>query len=107
MNITPKLPMLIAAVLAIGLMLPVSKRAQTRAEQTEIPINAVARTETIESVLRRLNDSYGFPEVAAQMEKSIRLRIQKANTIKLTAARSWLKRLHPIYVESAMINISA
>ncbi len=66
-----------ATVLTVMLLSTVLSRAQTRPEQTDLPINAATRTEVIESVLKRLNESYVLPEVAAQMEKSIRSRIQK------------------------------
>ena len=59
------------------LLLPVLITAQVRPEQSDLPINAVTRTEVIESVFRRLNESYVLRETAAQMEKSIRSRIQK------------------------------
>jgi C-terminal processing protease CtpA/Prc len=66
-----------ATVLTVILLFSVLSCAQARPGQTDLPINAATRTEVIESVLRRLTHSYVLPEVAAQMEKSIRLRIQK------------------------------
>jgi C-terminal processing protease CtpA/Prc len=59
------------------LLFPVLGTAQVQPEQTDLSINAVTRTEVVESVLKRLNDSYILPEVAVQMEKSIRSRVQK------------------------------
>jgi len=75
-----------ATVLTVMLLSLVLSRAQTRPEQTDLPINAATRTEVIESVLRRLNESYVLPEVAAQMEKSIRSRIQKGEYNQITGS---------------------
>ena len=63
--------------LTVSLLLPILSIAQVRLEQNDLPISAAARAEVIESVLKRLNESYVLPETAAQMEKSIRSRIQK------------------------------
>jgi hypothetical protein len=60
--------------------------AQIRAEQTDLPISAATRTEVIESILKKLNDSYVFPEVAAQMEKAIRARMQRGEYDRITSS---------------------
>ena len=67
----------LVALLTVVLVFPVITLAQVQADQTDITITAVTRTETIEAILRRLNESYVLPEIAAQMEKSIRTRMQK------------------------------
>src|SRR3712207_6843330 len=46
-------------------------------EQPDLTIDAAARTQVIDGVLKRLNDSYVFPEVAKKMEESIRERVSK------------------------------
>ena len=73
-------------VLAVSLLLPVPSIAQDRPEQTDLPISATTRAEVIESVLKRLNESYVLPETAAQMEKSIRSRMQKGEYDKITSS---------------------
>lgn len=75
-----------ATVIAAILLFSVLSRAQARPDQTDLPINAPARTEVIESVLRRLSDSYVFPEVAAQMEKAIRARMRKGEYDQITSS---------------------
>jgi C-terminal processing protease CtpA/Prc len=73
-------------VLGIVLMLSASSMAQTQVAQTDIPINAATRTQVIEAVLSRLNESYVLPEVSAQMEKSIRTRMQKGEYDKINSS---------------------
>jgi hypothetical protein len=46
-------------------------------EQPDLTIDAATRTQVIDGILKRLNDSYVFPEVAKKMEQSIRERVEK------------------------------
>jgi hypothetical protein len=82
-----------ATVLTVMLLSPVLSRAQARPEQTDLPINAATRTEVIESVLRRLNDSYVFPEVAAQMERAIRARMRRGEYDRITSSAALAQTL--------------
>lgn len=82
-----------ATVLTVMLLSPVLSRAQTRPEQTDLPINAATRTEVIELVLSRLNESYVLPETAAQMEKSIRSRIRKGEYNQITGSAALAQTL--------------
>ena len=41
-------------------------------DQPDLTLHAATRAEVIEGVLKSLNDSYVFPDVAKQMEKSVR-----------------------------------
>ncbi len=77
-----KLKILVNLLIVI-LLLSFTNFAQ---EQKDISINAAERTQTIEAILSRLNKSYVFPETAAQMEKSIRARIQKGEYDKVTSS---------------------
>ena len=45
-------------------------------EQPDLTIDAATRTQVIDGILKRLNDSYVFPEVAKKMEQSIRERVE-------------------------------
>lgn len=85
MNIKSKIAMPVT-VLGIVLLLSASSRAQAQVEQTDLPINAATRTQVIEAVLRRLNESYVLPEIAARMEQSIRTRMQKGEYDKVTSS---------------------
>ncbi len=77
-----KLKILVNLLIVI-LLLSFTNFAQ---EQKDISINAAERTQTIEAILSRLNKSYVFPETAAQMEKSIRARMQKGEYDKVTSS---------------------
>jgi len=84
---------LMPAVLAVMLLSPVLSRAQARPEQTDRPINAATRTAIIESVLTRLNDSYIFPDVAAQMERAIRARMRRDEYDRITSSAALAQTL--------------
>ena len=58
---------------------PGSSAAQQEGTQPDGTIDASTRKQVIDTVLKRLNDSYVFPEVAQAMEKSIRERAAKAS----------------------------
>ena len=73
MNMKTKLPILVNLLIVI-LSFSFTNFAQ---RQNDISLNAAERTQIIEAILSRLNESYVLPETAAQMEKSIRSRIQK------------------------------
>jgi hypothetical protein len=77
-------PMLIAGLLIISL--PITFLAQTQPQQTDLPINAAMRTQVIEALLSRLNESYVLPEIAARMDQSIRTRMQKGEYDKINSS---------------------
>ncbi len=54
--------------------LSIANVAAAQPEQPDLTIDAATRTQVIDAVLKRLNDSYVFPEVAKKMEQSIRER---------------------------------
>ena len=49
-------------------------------------INSLERTQVIHAVLKRLNESYVFPEVASQMERSIRSRMQRGEYDRINSS---------------------
>src|SRR5262245_55329018 len=71
-----RFPMSVTALIVV-LLFSVPGIAQVRTEKTDAPLDAATRATVIELTIRRLNDSYIFPEVASSMEKAIRSRIQK------------------------------
>jgi C-terminal processing protease CtpA/Prc len=77
---------MVVAVLWVVLLLPSTSNAQVQAGPADLPIAAPTRTQVIEAVLSRLNESYVLPEVAAQMEKSIRTRMQKGEYDKIQSS---------------------
>ena len=59
----------------------------------DMTIDAVVRTQTIESLLKDLNESYVFPETARKMEADIRNRMKNKEYDNLTSARDFAKKL--------------
>ncbi len=62
-------------------------------EQPDLTIDAATRTQVIDAILKRLNDSYVFPEVAKKMEQSIRERVDKKEYDQITSAKEFAKKL--------------
>jgi hypothetical protein len=62
-------------------------------EQPDLSIDAATRTQVIDTVLKRLNESYVFPEVAKQMEQSIRERVEKKEYDQITSAKQFVMTL--------------
>src|SRR5688500_19929065 len=58
-------------------------------EQPDLTIDTATRTQVIDGVLKRLNDSYVFPEVAKKMEQSIRERVNKKEYDQITSAKEF------------------
>ncbi|HEX6731500.1 MAG TPA: S41 family peptidase [Pyrinomonadaceae bacterium] len=64
-----------------------------QAEQPDLTIDAATRTQLIDGILKRLNDSYVFPEVAKKMEQSIRDRVDKKEYDQITSAKQFAMQL--------------
>ena len=62
-------------------------------EQPDLTIDAATRTKVIDGILKRLNDSYVFPEVAKKMEQSIRERADKKEYDQITSAKQFATTL--------------
>src|SRR5688500_19176834 len=62
-------------------------------EQPDLTIDAATRTQVIDGILKRLNDSYVFPEVAKKMEVSIRERVAKKEYDQITSAKQFAMAL--------------
>jgi C-terminal processing protease CtpA/Prc len=62
-------------------------------EQPDLTIDAATRTKVIDGVLKRLNDSYVFPEVAKKMETSIRERASNKEYDQITSAKAFATKL--------------
>jgi len=76
--------LLATSVVAVGCAQP---------EQADLTIDAATRTQVIDGILKRLNDSYVFPEVAKKMEQSIRERVAKKEYDQITSAKQFAKTL--------------
>ena len=62
-------------------------------EQQDLTIDAATRTQVVDAILKRLNDSYVFPEVAKKMETSIRERVAKKEYDQITSAKQFATTL--------------
>jgi hypothetical protein len=76
--------MLVTSAAAIGYAQP---------EQADLTIDAATRTQVIDGILKRLNDSYVFPDVAKKMEQSIRERVEKKEYDQITSAKQFATTL--------------
>jgi hypothetical protein len=62
-------------------------------EQQDLTIDAATRTQVIDGILKRLNESYVFPEVAKKMEQSIHERVDKKEYDQITSAKEFATKL--------------
>lgn len=70
-----------------------SALAQQPMEQPDMTVEAAARTAVIEGAIKRINESYVFPEVAKKMEQAIRERAQKKEYDNITSAKQLAQKL--------------
>jgi hypothetical protein len=62
-------------------------------EQPDMAVDAAARKEVIENLLKRLNDAYVFPDAAAKMEQAVRARLARGEYEQLTSAKKFAEKL--------------
>jgi hypothetical protein len=62
-------------------------------EQPDMAVDAAARKEVIENLLKRLGDTYVFPETAAKMERAVRDRLERGEYDKVTSAKQFAEKL--------------
>jgi len=62
-------------------------------EQPDLTIDAATRTQVIDGILKRLNDSYVFPDVAKKMEQSIHERVEKKEYDQITSSKEFATKL--------------
>ena len=86
-----------SAVMRLALLcviaLSVANVAFAQPEQPDLTIDAATRTQVIDATLKRLNDSYVFPDVAKKMEQSIRERVDKKEYDQITSAKQFATTL--------------
>src|SRR4029078_7582447 len=81
----------LAIVCSLALSCAVVSFAQP--EQPDLTIDAATRTQGIDGILKRLNNSYVFPDIAKKMEQSIRERVDKKEYDKVTNAKEVATKL--------------
>ena len=73
--------------------LSVASVTAAQPEQPDLTIDAATRTQVIDAIIKRLNDSYVFPDVAKKMEQSIRERVDKKEYDQITSAKQFATTL--------------
>jgi retinol-binding protein 3 len=66
---------------------------QAPPEQPDMTVDAAARKEVIENLIKRLNEAYIFPDTAAKMEQAVRARLAKGEYEQLTSAKKFAEKL--------------
>ncbi len=72
------------AALPVSLLNPNNSQAQNEKPSPAPVIDAAARLQVIEVTLKQINDNYVFPEVAKQIDKAIRERLQRKEYDQIT-----------------------
>lgn len=84
-------------ILMILTLSSAGSRGSATAQQERTPpdsaIDADTRKQLIDTLLKRLNDSYVFPEVAKAMDKSIRERAAKGEYDQITSSRTFAETM--------------
>jgi retinol-binding protein 3 len=62
-------------------------------EQPDLTIDAATRTQAIDTILKRLNESYVFPDIAKKMDESIRERVAKKEYDQITSSKQFATTL--------------
>ena len=62
-------------------------------DQPDLTVDAATRRQLVETIARRLNDSYVFPETARKMEAALRERLQKNEYDTITSAKAFAQKL--------------
>jgi C-terminal processing protease CtpA/Prc len=79
-------------LLALGAM-QVASAQQPGGQQPDSTIDAATRTQIIDSISKRLNEAYVFPEIAKKMEASLRERVDKKEYDQITSAKTFAETL--------------
>ncbi|HEX8749332.1 MAG TPA: S41 family peptidase [Pyrinomonadaceae bacterium] len=78
-------------VMVLSLLLAGAARAQNA--QAELKLDAAMRAELIGNTLKRVNELYVFPEVAKEVEKAIRARVEKKEYDEITSGPAFAQKL--------------
>jgi retinol-binding protein 3 len=84
---------LAALVLFTLATVQISSAQQPSGPQPDGSVDSAARTQIIESISKRLNEAYVFPEVAKKMETSLREHIARKDYDQITSARTFAETL--------------
>ncbi len=88
MRIQPRTTIIAFSILSLFLF-AAAATAQRQNDDPDMTIDAATRTAVINGVLKKLSDAYVFPEVAKQMEQSVRARVAKKEYDQITSAKEF------------------
>ncbi|HEX7174680.1 MAG TPA: S41 family peptidase [Pyrinomonadaceae bacterium] len=84
----------LAAFAFVCLLFPLDCLGQPQGRtQPDLPIDAAARKQVIDGILKRLNEAYVFPEVAKKMETSVRERVAKGEYDSVASSQAFAEKL--------------
>lgn len=83
----------IAGLLTALFVIVLVRSGNGQQQQPDMTIDAAAKTQVIDTLLKEINDRYVFPEVAKQMENNIRGRITNKEYDSITSAIEFAKKL--------------
>jgi hypothetical protein len=89
--VTTKVFVAFAAFILVALQVTTVLAQQP--EQPDLTIDAATRTQVVDGILKRLNDSYVFPDIAKKMEQSIRERVSNKEYDQITSAKEFAAKL--------------
>lgn len=78
---------------ALFLLLPTDLPLRGQGKPSEVKLDAATRAQLIESILKRTSDLYVFPEVATEIEKAVRARVQNKEYDSLTSGADLAQKL--------------
>jgi retinol-binding protein 3 len=81
------------SILVVALNLLMINSAQAQAEQAAVKLDSATRAQVIENILKRVNELYVFPEVAKEVEKTIRAREEKKEYDEITTGPAFAQKL--------------
>jgi hypothetical protein len=90
---TKKLAILSLALFAFASCMLTGFAQRPADDQPDTKIDAATRTQVIGTLVKNLNDSYVFPDVAKQMGEAVRERLQKGEYDQMTGASAFAKAL--------------
>ena len=82
-----------ALILFTRAAVQVTSAQQPGGQQPDGTIDAATRTQVIESISKRLNEAYVFPEVAKKMETSLHERVAKKEYDQITSSTKFAETL--------------
>ncbi len=82
-----------AVMYALFILFPLAAEAQNGPKQPDMQIDAATKSQVIEAAVKELNDRYVFPDVAKQMETSVRERFNKKEYEAITSAQEFARKL--------------